>query len=177
MKDYLPLHVDPIRLAENAVDLRGKLFVKDLPRLVSSVAGSEGEADAVIHFDVDRQGIRYVAGHVHANVTLQCQRCLELFVYKVSSDFNCGIVSGEDAAKALPSQYEPVFMVDGNLLIHDMVEEELLINLPIVFMHDQKDCKIKLPIMVSEDNTTSSEAKKESPFKVIESLKVKPKQE
>jgi uncharacterized protein len=86
-------------------------------------------------------------------------------------------VNAEDDAKALPSSYEPVLVQDGRLNIQDMIEEELIVNLPIVSMHDPKDCQIQLPLEVASNVESLVQVEKESPFKIIESLKVKPKQE
>lgn len=176
-KEYLPIQVDPVRFAEMAVDLHGKLLLKDLPRIAPSLFVAEGEVDASMHFDIDRQKIRYVTGHVQATLTLQCQRCMEPFTHEISADFNDAIVSSEEEAKKLPAHYDAVMMQEGNLNVHDMIEDELLINLPIVFMHDPENCKVHLPVMVLGDKDALAKAEKENPFKVIESLKVKPKQE
>jgi uncharacterized protein len=177
-KDNLPIHVDPIRLAENSAELHGKLLVKNMPRLCSSLLNSEGEVEVHIQFGVDRQGIRNLEGQVRAILTLECQRCMEPFTYEVVSDFNYGMVNAEEDAKALPGSYDPVLVKDGRLNIQDMVEEELIVDLPIVSMHDPKDCKIQLPLEVIGDVEPLPEVEKESPFKIIESLKVKkPKQE
>jgi uncharacterized protein len=177
-KDKLPIQVDPVRLAENASDLHGKLLVKNMSRLCTSLLGTDGEVDVAIKFGVDRQGVRNIEGHVKAELTLQCQRCLEPFTYEVVSDFTYGMVNAEDDAKALPASYDPVLIKDGSLNIQDMIEEELIVNLPIVPMHNPQDCKIQLPLLVAADEESLPAVEKENPFKIIESLKVKkPKQE
>jgi uncharacterized protein len=177
-KDKLPIQVDPIRLAENAADLHGKLPVEKMPRLCTSLLSPSGEVEVHVKFGVDRQGIRNIEGHVKAELTLECQRCLEPFMYEVVSDFTYGMINAEDDAKALPASYDPVLVKDGSLNIQDMIEEELIVNLPIVPMHDEQDCKIHLPLFVASDKEVLPMAEKESPFKIIESLKVKkPKQE
>ena len=176
-KVNLPKQVDPIRFAENAADLHGKLLVKNMPRLVDSLRAPLGDVAVDIQFGVDRQGIRHIKGQVQTTLTLECQRCLQAFPYEIASDFSYGLVSSEDEAKLLPSSYEPVLVQDGILNIQDMIEEELIVNLPIVSMHDPDDCPVKLPLQVASDEVAAPKVAKESPFKVIESLKVKPKQE
>jgi uncharacterized protein len=171
-KDSLPTQVNPIRFAENASILRGTLQLKNMPLLCSSLLMDEGEVQVELTFDVDRQRIRYIQGHVETEVVLQCQRCLESFKYGIISDFMSGLVNSEEAAKALPERYDPLIVSDNQLIIKDMIEEELILSLPIVPMHDPKDCKKSLPLFVADDDTATSFTK-ESPFKVIESLKQK----
>jgi uncharacterized protein len=80
-------------------------------------------------------------------------------------------VHTEKEANQLPERYDPLVVTDGALILGDMIEEELIISLPIVPMHDAKQCKATLPF---ESNLgAEAEAEKESPFKVIESLRSK----
>lgn len=174
-KDYLPTHVNPMRLAENATTLHGLLLTKNMERLRTSLYDPEAEADVKIQFGVDQQGVHFLKGVVTAHVTLQCQRCMESFVHEICGDFAYGMVSSEEKAKKLPKRYDPITVLDDSLNIPDMIEEELMINLPIVPMHCSVDCKVHLPIVVAADPEASGE--KQNPFKVIESLKVKNKEE
>ncbi len=174
-KDYLPTQVNPLRFAENATLLHGHLSIKDMQRLTPSLFKSDGEVEVRLQFGIDAQGIRFLQGLATAELTLQCQRCMEAFVHEVSGDFIYAMVGDEEKAKRLPKQYDPVFVVDEILNIQDLVEEELIINLPIVPMHCSEDCKIHLPITVASDPGAAEEI--ENPFKVIELLKVRNKDE
>jgi uncharacterized protein len=168
----LPTHVDPIRFAENATDLHGALPISNMLRLAPSLANNTGDAQVHIQFGMDDR-IRFAKGRVTAELAVQCQRCLEPFVYELNSEFAFGMVATDEKAKELPARYEPVMVSAEGLNIPEMIEEELIINLPIVLMHDPKDCKVKMPVVVLEDSETT-QPKKVNPFKVIESLKVKP---
>jgi uncharacterized protein len=174
-KDYLPTQVNPLRFAENATQLHGHLFIKDMQRLTPSLFKSEGEVEVRLQFGIDERGIRFLKGLAIAQLTLQCQRCMEAFVRDISGDFIYAMVSDEEKAKRLPKRYDPVFVIDDTLNIQDIVEEELIINLPIVPMHCSEDCKIQLPITVASEPSATQEM--DHPFKVIELLKVRNKDE
>jgi uncharacterized protein len=174
-KDYLPTQVNPLRFAENATQLHGHLFIKDMQRLTPSLYKQDGEVEVRLQFGIDAQGIRFLKGLASAQLTLQCQRCMEAFTHEISGDFTYAMVSDEEKAKRLPKHYDPVFVIEDSLNIQDMVEEELIINLPIVPMHCSEDCKIQLPITVAADPGATVAA--DHPFKVIELLKVKNKEE
>ena len=175
-KDYIPEYVNPFRFAENATSLHGRLLIKKMERLVPSLYSNDGEIRADIQFGIDDQGIRYVKGHMETQLVLQCQRCLQSFEYGIAGDFMSGLVSGEEEAKTLPSRYDQMVIKDETLNIQDMIEEELIISLPLVPMHDPKDCKMQLPLSVGVDLSEVS-VEKENPFKVIETLRGKLKKE
>jgi uncharacterized protein len=174
-KDYLPAHVDPLRLAEHATTLDGLFQLKNMERLAQSLHASEGDTDVQLKFGIEQGGVRYLKGNLSASLTLQCQRCMESFSHHVQGEFAYGLVNTEAKAKQLSRRYDPVFVADDSLNIQDLIEDELILNLPIVPMHCSADCKVHLPIVVAEDPGASADDN--NPFKVIELLKVKNRSE
>lgn len=168
----LPLKIDPFRFADNAYSLSGTLSIKDMPRLAASLASDEGGVQVDMLFGVDEEGIRYVKGELKTSLMLECQRCLESFNYEIISNFLLGIVHTEKEADQLPERYDPLLAPELSLILSEMIEEELIIGLPIVPMHPIDVCKAKQPL---EFSTGDAFAKKENPFKVIESLRSKRK--
>ena len=166
----LPLKVDPFRFADNAYSLSGTLSIKDMPRLSSSLASNEGEVKVDMLFGVDEEGIRYLKGELKTSLMLTCQRCLEAFNYEIISNFMLGIVHTEKEADQLPERCEPLLVPDLSLILSEMIEEELIIGLPIVPMHPIDTCKAKQPL---EFYSKDAVAKKDNPFKIIESLRSK----
>jgi uncharacterized protein len=174
LKESLPVKLDPFRFADNAIRVHGVLPVKQLARLSSSLFTDDGEVDVNLTFGVDEEGIRFVRGHYEAHLTLQCQRCMESLIYGITDDFALAIVNPPKVGKEadqLPSRYDPALITDGMLHVPDMVEDELIVNLPIVPMHDSTDCRVKLPLVA--DSGLSPELEKDNPFKVIELLRSK----
>lgn len=172
-KENLPEKINPLRLAEAGVSLHGILHVKDMQRLCMSLASDSGEVDVGIQCGIDQQGIRFLGGHIKAQFELQCQRCMEPYLYEIIEDFLSGIVKTEEEARELPERYEPVFVdEEGMLIIQDVIEDELIIGLPIVPMHDPKECKVDLSKVVMGSDTGSG-GDDNNPFKVIEILRSK----
>ncbi|HSW69326.1 MAG TPA: YceD family protein [Gammaproteobacteria bacterium] len=168
--DNLPLKVDPFRFSDNSLSLEGKLLIKDMPRLFPSLSSDEGEVVVNLKFGVDEEGIRNVKGHMETCLILQCQRCLESFKYEIIGDFMLAIVRTEKEAERLPERYDPLLVPDLSLILSDMVEDELIINLPIVPMHKIDNCKVKQSL---ESYSNDAVTEKESPFKNLESLRSK----
>ncbi len=171
-KETLPLKVDPFRFADNGTCLQGRLPIKNMKRLMESLTFDQGEVDIDIQFGVDEQEIRYIRGHLKTQLILQCQRCMEPFKYEIIDDFLLGIVQTEEEADELPERYDPLVIKEMDLFIQDVIEDELIVSLPIVPMHPPKDCKVRLPL-VAESTGISD---KENPFKVIELLRKRNKE-
>lgn len=170
-KENLPSKVDPFRFADNAAHLQGTLLINNMQRLRVSLASDQGQVDVKIDFGLDEQGIRYLSGHLMTHLTLQCQRCMESFDYEIIDDFLLGIVQTEEEATRLPERYDPLVVKGVDLLIQDVIEDELIVSLPIVPMHLPDQCKVKMPLTAESEEM--SETEKDNPFKVIELLRSK----
>ena len=170
---FIPEHVDPFRLAEQNLHLDGTAKLIDMHRLNATRPHADDKERVAVnlHFGVDEQGLTYLKGHLQAHVNLQCQRCMEPFVYEIISDFALGIVRTLDEEKALPEQYEPAMVQEGQLALRELIEDELLLNLPIIPRHEPEECKVKLPLA----DSGWEESKGENPFQVLKALKDKHK--
>lgn len=165
----LPEHIDPFRYAEQGLHLSGYANVVDMQRLRLLLDDHQERITVDFEFGVDKQGITYLKGHLKARLSLQCQRCMEPYIYEIISDFILGIVNTDDEANALPESYGPVLTKEGYLALRDLIEDEVILNLPIIPKHEADECKLKMPLADAE----WQEKKEGNPFKVLESLKVK----
>lgn len=170
-ENTLPVQVDAFRFAESDARLQGTLLIKNMQRLVPNLYSDEGEVKVEMKFGVDKQGIRFMRGQYTANLMLPCQRCLESFAYEAQGNFLSGIARTEEETLLLPKGYDPLIAEEGMLTLQDIFEDELIVNLPIVPMHSENECKVKLPLTIETDEKV--EESKANPFKVIEFLKVR----
>lgn len=168
---FIPEHIDPFRYAEQNLRLDGVVKIADMQRLISNLSSSDGVVNVNLQLGVDEQGITFLKGHLSAQLMLQCQRCMEPFSYEIISDFILGIVTTLDEANALPERYEPAMAKEGELALRELIEDELILNLPIIPKHEPEDCKVKLPLI----DSGWEKGKGENPFQVLESLKDKRK--
>lgn len=169
LKDYLPQKIDPFRSASHKLRLFGHLKIEAMERLCPSLSSKEGDVEAEFLFEIDSQEVTVVRGHLKASLILQCQRCMESFNYEIMNDFVLGIVQTEEKAMHLPEEYDPVIIADGMLAIHDVIEDELMMSLPVVPMHDPKACKVAAPYKTS----SGVEPESNNPFNVISILRSK----
>jgi uncharacterized protein len=164
---FIPEHIDPYRYAEQGLSLDGVLKIADMQRLNANVVASDDTVSIYLQFGKDEQGITFLTGHLETKLTLQCQRCMEPFIYEIISDFVLGIVNTLDEANALPERYEPALAKEGKLALRELIEDEIILNLPIIPRHEPDECNVKLPIL----DSTEEQEKGENPFHVLKSLK------
>lgn len=168
---FIPEHIDPFRYAEQNLALTGSVKVSEMQRLSANLNAIDDVVNVDLKFGVDEQKITFLKGHLKTCLSLQCQRCMEPLRYEIISDFLLGIVSTLEEANALPEHYEPALATEGQLALRELIEDEIILNLPIIPRHEPEDCKVKLPLI----DSGWEQGKGENPFHVLESLKHKQK--
>jgi len=169
----LPHQIDPFRLAESGTELSGPIPLKQMQRLLPLLADDSGEVDVVLNFDIDELGVPFVKGHVKAKLNIACQRCLEPFDYPVEQDIILAWVRNDFEAERLPLRYEPYLVEEDPLMLKDVVEDELLLAIPNVPMHEEKDCPASEWLAAQHQDAHSQQDEDESPFSILAKLKDK----
>lgn len=131
MSAHLPELVDAWRMVSARRSFTGTLPVARLKRLRSLLAGDSGDVDYQLEFGRDALGTAYLALQVRAEVTLLCQRTLVSFDTTLALDQRLGLIRDEADEAALPPGYEPLLALEP-LCLADVVEDELLLALPLV---------------------------------------------
>ena len=132
MSVALPERVDASRMVQARRSFQGKLPLASFRRLRESLAAAEGEANYDLDFGKDELGVAYLAVRVDADLPLTCQRTLEVYKQPVHIDQRLGLISEESEEAALPPGYEPLLIVDGAMNLADVIEDELILALPVV---------------------------------------------
>ena len=130
---------DLYRLADRGIGLKGELELKGLPRLNGILYTDRGSVSADLRFR-KRGGWLTVELEYRATLELTCQRCLEGFAYPVSVRVELALMESE-ASKGVPESCEPFVLENGRLRPVDLVEDELIMALPLVPRHaERNDC-------------------------------------
>ena len=132
MSVALPERVDASRMVQARRSFQGKLPLASFGRLRASLAAVEGEAEYDLDFGRDELGVAYLAVRVDAELPLTCQRTLEAYRQPVHVDQRLGLIGEESEEAALPPGYEPLLIPDGELSLADVIEDELILALPVV---------------------------------------------
>lgn len=170
----LPKRIDPRKFAQQGVELTGKITVSDLPRVMDIATGDKGEIMVELSFTVDSEGHKVIEGKASGSVELPCQRCLDNMAFAVEAKVHLGVVWSEDQAKSLPKYLDPVIHGEGHIDLYDLIEEELLLALPMVAYHEHA-CIDESLYHSGEAVLDEQKGQAPNPFKVLEQLKGSPK--
>ena len=132
MNNVLPESVDAWRMVQARRSFQGSLPLASLPRLRGSLAATDGAVDFDLEFGKDDLGVAHLRVRADASLPLTCQRTLEVFQLPVHVDARLGLIAQEADEAALPGGYEPLLTIDGAVHLADVVEDELILALPVV---------------------------------------------
>jgi len=129
----------------------------------------QGALEAYLIFD--RAGrVPYIRGRITALLHLRCQRCMQEMTFAVDNEFKLGLVLNETQMVELPDEYEPYLVEEDNNYLPDILEDELLLALPLVAMHDY-DCSEYVTTDNSEQASEAApEPEKKNPFSALKDL-------
>ena len=175
VRDFDPFRLDVAAFANEAGQLDGQWPLTQFDRLsdaaVAPVRPAEaGEVRWVARGErrVMRGGEAQVWLHLTAAtaLSLECQRCLKPVGVSVDITRNFLFVHGEDAAAQLDADSEDdVLALTRALDLRELVEDELLLALPLVPRHEV--CPEPLPLRPDEDVADDAP----NPFAALAALK------
>ncbi|PWW09977.1 23S rRNA accumulation protein YceD [Mangrovibacter plantisponsor] len=171
-KVKLPLTLDPVRTAQKRLDYQGIYTPEQAARVAESVVSVDSDVECEMSFAIDNQRLAVITGDAKVSVTLTCQRCGNTFPHQVHTTYCFSPVVSDEQAEALPEAYEPIEVNEfGEIDLLAMVEDEIIIALPVVPVHDSEHCEVSEADMVFGE--LPAEAEKPNPFAVLASLKRK----
>ncbi len=144
-----------------------------LLRFQEYLANSNGSVQVELGFHTNEGNQQLIIGNLLAKVQVICQRCLEPVAIELKDDIRLVLLRDEADAKALNSDLDPWICLDHKLDIASLVEEQLLLSLPIVSYHQAGDCleKFKLDVLGDDDLPETRITPAENPFSILKSLK------
>ncbi|HEU4458672.1 MAG TPA: YceD family protein [Methylibium sp.] len=171
-KSFDPRRLDVERLARQGASIEGRWPLAGLARLSESVVpdasapelgwSARGEL-------VSRPGQPdeiWLALRAQGEMALVCQRCLQPLRQPLAVDRRIRFVRGEDQAARLDGELEDDVLALGRSLdLCELVEDELLLALPLVPRHD-----ICPAGAVAAATPTDEPASEPSPFAVLQTL-------
>lgn len=172
-----PRRLDVSALAGAAAELAGEWPLQGFARLASATLPAP--AASVVRWQVRGERAMLVGGGVRpalvidatAEVALECQRCLQPMRLPLTVARRIFFVDGEDAAAALDADSDDdVLALPAALDLHQLLEDELLLALPVVPRHEV--CDVPLVGAAGDDEVA---AEREHPFAALAALKRGPR--
>ena len=166
---HLPGTIDPIQLAERGAHLIGTLPLKSMPRLAQG--SLEGSGDVSVDLAFEREEGRQVFvmhGTLRVPLRVTCQRCLEAMDMELEAAPWLTLVKSGERSEQQESDAD-ILVADKPLPLSDLVEEELLLALPMVPTHAPDQCPVKVRAASAAPERVERERK--NPFAVLNRLK------
>ncbi len=137
----IPVTIDPIRAAAKKLDYEGIICKSDFSRLADMVDGIENDIEVRVSFYKDLSGLHVFEGTARTSVVMTCQRCLESMTLSLDAKFKYS--SDETLLKQLELEDEfdcAELNSFGEVHLYDIIEDELILSLPLVAKHPEEVC-------------------------------------
>ena len=177
-RSHDPLKLDVAAFAADHAELAGEWPLATMPRLQESTVEDEAPP-APVHWRVQGE-LRELSGgtaevwlHLRADARLSlcCQRCLGPVQDTVAVERSLRFVADEQQAAALDAELEDdVLSLERVTDLRELVEDELLLALPLVPRH--AECPQPLPLPV-DDLQEEAVEERPNPFAALAALKKK----
>lgn len=139
------------------------------PRLAEILLEAEGAVQVDVRVSRAPSGIPLVQGRLKGRMRRECQRCLEPVDIEVDVELRLAVTeSGVD--EATPAGFEPWQSEETAVVLRELLEDELLLALPMVARHeDEAQCGALAHR--AGDRASAEAPRRENPFAVLKGLK------
>ncbi len=175
--NYLPVRLDPEHYADNERNISGQIKSSNMLRLQQTVIRMPATAHLDLHFSRGAYNYPMIKGKILHSLDLRCERCLGDLT--ISVDRNVEIMLKPEAER-LPEQAEgsiedeaeseqsvEYYDYDGKtLVLAELVEEELMLALPLIPKHkDISLCDQDMIAWLAANDVP--EQKRPNPFAIL----------
>lgn len=165
----LPITISPSRSAQRRLVCEGVLKLSDMTRLLAECESASEHVQVSVKFDVDERGLAVMSGTASTSVALTCQRCNGPFEEELKVEFTFSPAKNAEAAENIPSYYDVVELDEnGEVNLLELMEEELILMIPLIPRHELKDCPADADTVWGE---LPEEVEQPNPFEVLKQLK------
>lgn len=179
---FRPDRLDVRAFAQNAAQLAGESSLSKLERLAQDLYRPEGDLVSMsapnVSWRASGESVAVTGGaaqswlhlSLQAQVPLQCQRCLQGMTHDVDVQLSFRFVKDEAEANAQDDDAEEDLLVASkqfNLL--ELIEDELLMALPYVPVHEV--CPVPVKLQASSEEYEAALNEKPKAFAALGELK------
>ncbi len=167
MPSDLSQSINPLRLAKSRERIEGSLRLDSFERLKGNLLEESGTLEYSLTFDFDEAGTCVIESLIDCQLMLECQRCLNPVVIEIHKNSLLGIVKDKDGIDNLAKEYEPLQLDEETIFVESLIEDELLLAIPLSPLHAENECSGKTTL-----DQINADAKPQ-PFAVLAALKKK----
>ena len=178
-KEFSVGRLDIKAFAQHDGDLESEQSLDQFPRLLAEDLRGDAAADQPVYWSLEGEWRESTGGvgqawlHLQADtvVQMQCQRCLRPVDVAADVDRSFRFVKDEATAAALDDESEEdVLVLESHFNAHALIEDELLMALPMVPMHDE--CPVGVQLESATPDFDAAPAEKAHPFAALATLRI-----
>lgn len=136
----IPLHASAAKAIATRQRFAGRLPLAQLPRLAAQLADTAGALEVDLEASKDAAGAAWLKGEIRGALTLTCQRGLHPYTWPLQLTSALRLVSSEAEEARVLKDSEPYLVQDDRLPLRELVEDEVLLGLPMMPRCDDPDC-------------------------------------
>ena len=138
--------IDSLDFAWNGRQISGEAPVAEMPRLLDALENPQGILSYTVRGGLDSRGDPLLDVSIAGQCQLRCQRCLNAMNYPVRLDVRL-MLRDQASLDALDSGGEDEeewdsILADAHLDVLHLLEEEILLSLPIAPRHELDVCQV-----------------------------------
>ncbi len=158
--------IDSLEFARQGRCLQGEIAVAGLDSLREHLHASAGTLQYTLIGMLGGNGKPRLVLSVNGELTLVCQRCLGPLAFPLAIEATLEPVKGGDSFLPLEGEDDLIDIVpaDAAMDVQALVEEEVLLSLPIAPVHDLAEC-------AAAERLRKLAPGKSNPFEVLAALK------
>ncbi|WP_129211927.1 YceD family protein [Candidatus Pseudomonas adelgestsugas] len=170
LNNAFPIQVNPYKLADSNISLQGEMLLACFDRLCSQSFNTLNMVQIKFIFKRDERKSVVINSIINTEGQMVCQRCLELFTMPIHSKCNYVVVKEGADTQSLLKDYEVLELSADHLNLHELIEDELLLALPIVPVHNAEECQ-QPTWLNAEPKLSDNEIIRYSPFSILAQFK------
>jgi uncharacterized protein len=147
--------VDVVALARAEGSARRTYSAAELGRL-SEAGAADSTVTSVFTCGIFEQRAT-IHGELSGQVVLTCQRCLKPVTVSLQERFDLVVVRDEDEAALEVAGYEPVVADPAHVDLKWLTEEQALLALPLVPLHEPGECEQSVATAVESSQSQSGQ--------------------
>ena len=131
--------VDPVVLASRDERIAGNLPIQSFTRLSSLLQTSDGNVQVRIVFGIGENDHPLISGDIQTKVAVLCQRCLQEMPLELETEFRVIALESDSEDGAEHGLFNTVLSEHGEIDLYELIEDELLMAMPMAPMHASGD--------------------------------------
>ncbi len=162
------IFIQPRKLATKQGELHYHWDIADFERLDGLLYNNQGQIEILLKGRFDDRQRCLVDAKIKAKVQLECQTSFEPIDYEIDTEITYCSVINEEQIEHLEDEYEALLLDDGQVDIKQVIEDELILSLPIVANKASGDSTVKL----SFGELPEEKPQDKNPFAALKDLKL-----